>query len=164
MNSNTPIPQLDKPHPATEAEKTEARLTRLETTMEQLVKVIDQMQLDMREGFRSVNARVDNAVTELRVELHSSIDGLRTELHGSIDGLRTELHSSIDSLRAELHSSIDSLRTELHSAIAEMRAEHRSEMQEMRREMATYMRWLLGIIFTSFMSLLAMVARINNLL
>ncbi|WP_256078939.1 apolipoprotein A1/A4/E family protein [Massilia sp. YIM B04103] len=131
MNSNTPIPQLDKPHPATEAEKTEARLTRLETTMEQLVKVIDQMQLDMREGFRNGNARLDAAVTDLRTELHSSIDGLRTELH---------------------------------SSIAEMRTEHRSEMQEMRREMATNMRWLLGIVFASFMSLLAMVARINNLL
>ncbi|UMR30512.1 apolipoprotein A1/A4/E family protein [Massilia sp. MB5] len=153
MNSNTPIPQLDKPHPATEAEKTEARLTRLETTMEQLVKVIDQMQLDMREGFRNGNARLDAAVTDLRAELHSSIDGLRTELHSSIDSLRTELHSSINGLRSELHN-----------AIAEMRAEHRSEMQEMRREMATHMRWLLGIIFTSFMSLLAMVARINNLL
>lgn len=149
MNSNSPIPQLDKPHAAAEAEKSEARLTRLETNMEQIVKVIDQMQLDMREGFHSANARVDAAV----IELHGSINGLRTELNGTIEGLRTELHSSIQSLR-----------TELHSAIAEMRAEHRSEMQEMRREMATYMRWLLGIVLASFMTLLGMMARINNLL
>ncbi|MBB3118869.1 hypothetical protein [Pseudoduganella violacea] len=105
MSEHLPPPQLDRPKSPTEDEKTETRLTRVETIVDYLAKAIERLERRMDDGFTA-------------------------------------------------------LRTEHRADIAELR----QELNEFRKEVATHMRWLLGIVFASFMSLLAMMAKINNLL
>lgn len=105
MNNHLPPPQLDRPKASAEDEKTETRLTRVETIVDYLAKAIEHLEKRMDDGFAA--------------------------------------------LRAEHRADISELRQELN---------------EFRKEVATHMRWLLGIVFASFMSLLAMMAKINHLL
>ncbi|WP_256078937.1 hypothetical protein [Massilia sp. YIM B04103] len=70
-----------------------------------------------------------------------------------------------------LAKAIERFEKRMDEGFSTMRAEHRAdiaelrhEINEFRKEVATNMRWLLGIVFASFMSLLAMMARVNNLL
>lgn len=60
----------------------------------------------------------------------------------------------------EMHEAIDGLRNELHSSIAELRA----EMRELRREFNMQMRWVIGILATNTLAVLALIIKSGNFL
>ena len=79
---------------------------------------------------------VELALTQLRSEMRSSMDSLRSEMVSSMESLRSEL-------RAEINSSMTALRSETHQL-----------GMELAGRMDGQFRWLLGTIFTTWITLL----------
>ena len=90
---------------------------------------------------------VELALTQLRSEMRSSMDSLRSEMVSSMESLRSEL-------RAEINSSTGSLRSEMNSSMTALRSETHQLRMELAGRMDGQFRWLLGTIFTTWITLL----------
>ena len=93
-------------------------------------------ELGTKDVLEQVDARIGNVEEDLRA--------LRVELHSDMDSLRNDLREGLSAQAAQTAALRDSLREEF-----------KSEIGALRLDAGRYVRWLIGLFFAAWLSIMA---------
>ena len=110
----------------------------------------------LEQDVRSLNTKMDARFDRL----HQEIGGLRSEMKSDMRGFRTEIKSDMHGYHSEIKSDMNGFRTEMNRFRSETQSEMNGFRSEVNARFDTTIRWLAGIIFASWMTLMAAMASI----
>ena len=113
----------------------DSRLTRLEATVDYLVRDVGEIKAEIRVQ-RDEIGRVRSEIGHVRNE----ISGVRSEMVEQIGGVRSEMVEQIGGVRSEMVEQIGSVRSEIRQNTERTERGLESVRQESRRDF----RWIIG--------------------
>ena len=119
------------------------RLARVETRLENLETLVGDLRNDLR---------------EFRAETHENLRESRVETQEDLRAFRAETQEDLREFRAETQENLREFRVETQENLREFRVETRENLRDIRNRMDKQFLWILGVMFTMWISLFVLIA------
>ena len=111
---------------------------------------IEKLRIEMKESIEEFRRTAKEDVEKLRAVTKDDIEKLRTELKEDIEKLGISTKENIEKLRIETREDIEKLRSEFRNELNQFR----SELNQLRSEVHSNFRWIVGLIFGMWTSMM----------
>ena len=109
------------------------------------------------ERLARVETRLENLET-LVGDLRNDLREFRAETHENLRESRVETQEDLREFRAETQENLREFRVETQENLREFRVETRENLRDIRNRMDKQFLWILGVMFTMWISLFVLIA------